>query len=218
MVSGVLSLSQRSIRSIMTNRSDISWVDIDADAQTIRDQIMQTPHSFFPVCKGQLDDILGVVRARDLMADLALGGRIDPAHLRTPIILPESGDVLKVMDTLKRAHGQLVLIADEYGTLQGLVTPIDLLEAIAGDFPDEDEQPTVIQEGPERWRVDGAADLHHLQQVLGTDALVSPNDEYSSLGGFMLDHFGTRPDPIAREGRCAAAAPAPGPRAPARRG
>src|SRR5690606_15401257 len=152
-----LSLSQRSIRSIMTNRSDISWIDIDADAQVIRDQIMETPHSFFPVCKGQLDDILGVVRARDLMADLALGGRIDPAHVRAPIVLPESGDVLKVMETLKRSHGQLVLIADEYGTLQGLVTPIDLLEAIAGDFPDEDEQPAVVQEGPDRWRVDGAA-------------------------------------------------------------
>ncbi|MET0980643.1 MAG: TerC family protein [Telluria sp.] len=193
MVSGVLSLSQRSIRSIMTNRSDITWIDIDAGAGVIRAQILETPHSFFPVCKGQLDDILGVVRARDLMADLALGGRIDPAHLRTPIILPESGDVLKVMETLKRSHGQLVLIADEYGTLQGLVTPIDLLEAIAGDFPDEDEQPAVIQEGPERWRVDGAADLHHLQQVLGTDALVSPNDEYSSLAGFMLEHFGALP-------------------------
>ncbi|MDB5748796.1 MAG: hypothetical protein JWP72_3644, partial [Massilia sp.] len=73
------------------------------------------------------------------------------------------------------------------------VTPIDLLEAIAGDFPDEDEQPAVIQEGPDRWRVDGAADLHHLQQVLGTEALVSPNDEYSSLAGFMLEHFGALP-------------------------
>jgi CBS domain containing-hemolysin-like protein len=193
MVSGVLSLSQRSIRSIMTNRSDISWVDIDADADLIRSQIMETPHSFFPVCKGELDEIIGVVRARDLMADLALGGQIDPAHLRTPIILPETGDVLKVMDTLKRSHGQLVLIADEYGTLQGLVTPIDILEAIAGDFPDEDEQPAVVQEGADRWRVDGAADLLYLQQVLGTEALASQSDDYSSLAGFMLEQLGTLP-------------------------
>jgi len=193
MVSGVLSLSQRSIRSIMTNRSDISWIDIDAGADVIRGQIMETPHSFFPVCKGQLDEILGVVRARDLMADLALGGRIDPAHLRTPIILPESGDVLKVMETLKRSHGQLVLIADEYGTLQGLVTPIDILEAIAGDFPDEDEEPAVVQEGPGRWRIDGGADLHYLEQVLETDALVSESDDYTSLAGFMLERFGTLP-------------------------
>lgn len=193
MVSGVLSLSQRSIRSIMTNRSDISWIDIDAPAELIRGQIMETPHSFFPVCKGELDEIIGVVRARDLMADLALGGRIDPAHVRTPIIMPESGDVLKVMDTLKRSHGQLVLIADEYGTLQGLVTPIDILEAIAGEFPDEDEQPAVVRQGAGRWRIDGAADLHYVQQELGIDSLVSESDDYSSLAGFMLERLGTLP-------------------------
>ena len=193
MVSGVLNLSQRSIRSIMTNRSDISWIDIDASAEVIRGQIMVTPHSFFPVCKGQLDEIIGVVRARDLMADLALSGRIDPAHVRTPIIMPETGDVLKVMETLKRSHGQLVLIADEYGTLQGLVTPIDILEAIAGEFPDEDEQPAVVQQAPDRWRIDGAADLHYVQQELGTDALVSESDDYSSMAGFMLERLGTLP-------------------------
>ena len=193
MVSGVLSLSQRSIRSIMTNRSDISWIDIDAGADVIRRQIMETPHSFFPVCKGQLDEIVGVVRARDLMADLAQGGRIDPAHVRTPIILPETGDVLKVMETLQRSHGQLVLIADEYGTLQGLVTPIDILEAIAGEFPDEDEQPAVVQQGPGLWRIDGAADLHYVQQVLGTEHLVSESDDYSSLAGFLLERLGALP-------------------------
>lgn len=193
MVSGVLSLSQRSIRSIMTNRSDISWIDIDAGADVIRGQIMKTPHSFFPVCKGELDEIVGVVRARDLMADLAQGGRIDPAHVRTPIILPETGDVLKVMETLQRSHGQLVLIADEYGTLQGLVTPIDILEAIAGEFPDEDEQPAVVQQGPGLWRIDGAADLHLVQQALGNDALVSETDDYSSLAGFLLERLGSLP-------------------------
>ncbi|KQQ97513.1 TerC family protein [Massilia sp. Leaf139] len=193
MVSGVLSLSQRSIRSIMTNRSDISWIDIDADADVIRGQIMETPHSFFPVCKGQLDEVIGVVRARDLMADLAVSGRIDPAHVRTPIIMPETGDTLKVMETLKRSHGQLVLIADEYGTLQGLVTPIDILEAIAGEFPDEDEQPAVVQQAPGRWRIDGAADLHYVEQELGIDTLVSESDDYSSMAGFMLERFGTLP-------------------------
>jgi CBS domain containing-hemolysin-like protein len=101
--------------------------------------------------------------------------------------------VLKVMETLKRSHGQLVLIADEYGTLQGLVTPIDILEAIAGEFPDEDEQPAVVQQGPGRWRIDGAADLHYVEQELGIDSLVSESDDYSSMAGFMLERFGTLP-------------------------
>lgn len=194
MVSGVLSLSQRSIRSIMTTRSDMTWINLDADATTIRHHILNTPHSFFPVCRGQLDDIIGVARAKDLMGDLALEGRINVANsVREPIVLPESVGVLKVMDTLKRSQGQLVLIADEYGTIQGLVTPIDILEAIAGEFPDEDEQPVVQQHGPGRWRVDGTADLHYLQQVLHTDALLDENGEYTSLAGFMLERFSTLP-------------------------
>ncbi|MBD8632715.1 TerC family protein [Oxalobacteraceae sp. CFBP 8755] len=193
MVSGVLSLSQRSVRSIMTNRSDISWINIEDDADTIRAQLLSTPHGFFPVCRGELDEVIGVARAKDLIADLALSGAIDANHIRVPIILPDASGVLKVMDRLKRSHGQLVIIADEYGTLQGLVTPIDILEAIAGEFPDEDEQPVVQDLGGGRWRVDGTADLHYLEQVLEVDALVGDTDDYTSLAGLMLERFGTLP-------------------------
>lgn len=194
MVSGVLSLSQRSIRSIMTPRAEITWINLAADAATIRRQILETPHSFFPVSRGQLDDIVGVARAKDLIGALGEGGSIDLGRLvREPIVLPEAVGVLRVMETLKRSRGQLVLIADEYGTIQGLVTPIDILEAIAGEFPDEDEQPVVQVLGPDQWRVDGSADLHYLQQVLQTDALVGDDDEYTSLAGFMLERFGTLP-------------------------
>ncbi|QYF94387.1 TerC family protein [Massilia sp. PAMC28688] len=193
MVSGVLSLSQRSVRSIMTTRSDMTWVDLNAAAEVVRQRIMEAPHSFFPVCRGQLDDIVGVARAKDLIADLAVHGKIALASVREPIVMPDSVGVLKVMETLKRSHGQLVLIADEYGTIQGLVTPIDILEAIAGEFPDEDEQPVVQQLGEDRWQIDGTADLLYLQQVLHSDALVSGNDEYTSLAGFMLERFNTLP-------------------------
>jgi CBS domain containing-hemolysin-like protein len=194
MVSGVLSLSQRSIRTLMTPRADISWIDIDADPAAVRERIMAAPHGFFPVCRGQLDEIVGVARARDLVADIVLKGAIDPASIRAPIVVPEASGVLKVMETLKRAHGQVVLVADEYGTLQGLVTPIDILEAIAGEFPDEDEQPVVQETGPGRWRVDGSADLHYLQQVLQTGALVAPGGaDYATLAGLLLERFGTLP-------------------------
>ena len=193
MVSGVLSLSQRSIRSIMTNRSEITWIDIGDAPAAIRARILETPHGFFPVCRGQLDDIVGVARARDLIADITSTGKIDPASIRDAIIMPETSGVLKVMETLKRSYGQVVLVADEYGTLQGLVTPIDILEAIAGEFPDEDEQPVIQLTAPGTWRVDGSADLHHLEQVLDARDLVSGNGDYSSLAGLMLERFGTLP-------------------------
>jgi CBS domain containing-hemolysin-like protein len=195
MVSGVLSLSQRSVRSIMTNRSDISWINIEDSAEVIREQLLATPHGFFPVCRGELDEVIGMARAKDLIGDLTQLGAIDPTHIRAPIIMPEGSGVLKVMERLKRSHGQLVLIADEYGTLQGLVTPIDILEAIAGEFPDEDEQPVVQEDGPGRWRVDGTADLHYLEQVLEVNELVSENDDYTSLAGLMLERFGSLPQP-----------------------
>jgi CBS domain containing-hemolysin-like protein len=190
MVSGVLTLAQRSIRSIMTPRSEMSWINLDADPDAIRRQVLAAPHSFFPVCRGDLDNIIGVARAKDLVADLAAGGAIGAGSgLREAIVMPESVGVLRAIDTLKRSRGQLVLVADEYGTIQGLVTPIDILEAIAGEFPDEDEQPTVQAQGPGRWRVDGTADLHYLEQVLGTDILVGDDDDYTSLAGFLLERF-----------------------------
>ncbi len=190
MVSGVLTLSQRSIRSVMTPRSDMSWINLDADAETIRRQILETPHSFFPVCRGEMDNIIGIARAKDLMGDLALDGKIDEVNsVRQPIVIPESVGVLKVMETLKHSQGQLVLVADEYGTIQGMVTPIDILEAIAGEFPDEDEQPDVQLLSPGIWKVDGSADLHYLEQVLETDMLVGEDDEYTSLAGFLLERF-----------------------------
>ena len=119
----------------------------------------------------------------------------DDGLMRAPIVLPETAGVLKAMDTLKRAHGQLVLVADEYGTVQGLLSPVDILEAIAGEFPDEDEQPAVRPQGPGLWEVDGTADLHLLEQVLETDALVIDADDYTSLAGFLLARFETLPAP-----------------------
>ncbi|MGI4847485.1 MAG: TerC family protein [Janthinobacterium lividum] len=194
MVSGVLTLAERSIRSIMTPRSDVSWINLDDDADKISREIRATPHSFFPVARGQLDSIIGVARGQDLMSDLAMLGRIDEQRsLREAVILPGSVGVLKVMETLKRAGVRLVMVADEYGTIQGVVTAIDILEAIAGEFPDEDEQPTVQVQGDGHWRVDGSADLHHLEQVLLTDALVSEGDEFTSLAGFLLARFETLP-------------------------
>src|SRR5690606_26581679 len=105
----------------------------------------------------------------DMIEDLLTGGRIRHDRLRQPIIVHESIGILRLMDTLKRSRGQLVLVADEFGAIEGLVTPIDVFEAIAGEFPDEDETPDIIADGPDAWKVDGAADLHHVEQVLETE-------------------------------------------------
>ncbi|HUH59746.1 MAG TPA: TerC family protein [Candidimonas sp.] len=195
MVSGVLSLAERSIQSIMTPRADISWINLDDDTAAIRRILRETPHSFFPVCRGNLDNMLGVARAKDLMADLADDSATPPvSSLRDPVIVHETVGVLGAMDTLKQSQGQLVLVVDEYGTITGLLTPIDVLEAIAGEFPDEDERPAIQSTGPDRWRVDGAAELQDLARELGTDAFLAGNSAFSSVAGFLLTRFGALPD------------------------
>ncbi|RIX77995.1 TerC family protein [Acidovorax cavernicola] len=194
MVSGVLSLAERNVRSVMTPRADISWVDLNDDPEAVREQLLDTPHGIFPVCRGSLDEVVGVARAKDLLGQLLRHGRIDESGgLRAPIYVPESTTAIRLIDTLRGARGQLALVNDEHGTLTGVVTPIDVLEAIAGEFPDEDETLEIQQTAPDAWTVSGSADLHLLEQALQTDGLVSDDDSYTSVAGFLLARFGGLP-------------------------
>ncbi|HUH40318.1 MAG TPA: TerC family protein [Castellaniella sp.] len=193
MVSGVLTLSDRNVHSVMTPRTEVSWINLEADPEELKEQITREPHSFFPVCRGSLDEVVGVGRAKELITDLLVHGSIRETRLREPIIVHESIEILQLMDTLKRSRGLLVLVADEFGSIVGVVTPIDIFETIAGEFPDEDEIPDIIDQGNGRWRVDGAADLHHLEQILHTDGLVGDDEEYATIAGYLLERFGRLP-------------------------
>lgn len=193
MVSGVLTLADRTVRSIMTPRTDVSWINIDDDPDVIRQQIERAPHSFFPVCRDNFDNIIGIGRAKRMITDLLTHGHIREKRLREPLVVHDTISIIRLIDTLKHAKGQLVLVANEFGTLEGLVTPIDVFEAIAGEFPDEDETPDVVADGENRWRIDGAADLHLLEQVLQTEGLVNEDEDYTTLAGYLLNHFGQLP-------------------------
>ncbi|MDR2128552.1 MAG: TerC family protein [Burkholderiaceae bacterium] len=194
MVSGVLTLAERNVRSIMTPRSDISWVDIDEAPDVTREKLLEVPHGIFPVCRGSLDEVLGVARAKDLLGDLIRHGRIDQgSSLRTPIYVPESTTAIKLIETLRHASGQIALVSDEFGTLKGIVSPIDILEAIAGEFPDEDETLEIQPAGAGLWTVDGGADPHQLELALQTEGLVSDDGSYTSMAGFLLERFGHLP-------------------------
>ncbi|MCO7261820.1 TerC family protein [Dickeya zeae] len=188
MISGVLTLASRSLRSVMTPRTDISWVDSERSVEDIRLQLLDTPHSLFPVCRGSLDELVGVVRAKDLLVALEEHTDVEQfAANNPPIVVPETLDVINLLPVLRRAKGSLVIITNEFGVVQGLVTPLDILEAIAGEFPDEDETLDIIEEG-DGWLVRGGTDLHSLQQVLNVQDLVDPKEDYTSLAGLLLAH------------------------------
>ncbi|MNC54832.1 Hemolysin C [compost metagenome] len=101
-------------------------------------------------------------------------------------------DVINLLAVLRRAKGRLVVVTNEFGVVQGLVTPLDVLEAIAGEFPDEDETPDIVVEDAS-WLVKGGADLHSLEQALNCDDLVSPTADFATLAGFLLSHYGQMP-------------------------
>ncbi|MFC5605274.1 TerC family protein [Variovorax soli] len=195
MVSGVLTLAERDVRTIMTPRADVSWVDLEDPPEAVRIQLLDSPHGMLPVCRASLDNVVGVGRAVELLAALTTHGRLaaEGPHLRTPIYLPEGTSVIRAIDVLRQARGQLALVNDEHGTLKGLVTPIDVLEAIAGEFPDEDEGLEIQKIDGRHWRVAGSADLRQLEQALETSGLVSEDERYVSLAGLLLENFGRLP-------------------------
>lgn len=194
MVSGVLRLAERHVHSVMTPRTDITWLNLESDAETLRAEINRTPHGFYPVCRGSLDDIVGIGRAKDLITDLLVDGKMNQQRLRPPIIVHETVRMLDLINTLKSARGQLVVVINEFGTVEGLVTPMDVFEAIAGDFPDEDETPDIIVKSASQWVVEGGTDLHHFEQTLDVEGLAQEADDFSTVAGFLLQQLGKLPE------------------------
>lgn len=186
MINGVLTLASRSLRSIMTPRGDISWVDASLDKEAIRQQLLSSPHSLFPVCRGELDEVIGIVRAKEMLVALEEGGDVAAIASASPaIVVPETLDPIKLLGVLRRARGSFVIVTNEFGVVQGLVTPLDVLEAIAGEFPDADETPEIIADA-DGWLVKGTTDLHALQHALGLDNLVNDSEDIATVAGLVI--------------------------------
>lgn len=192
MINGVLTLASRSLRGIMTPRGEISWVDANLGVDEIREQLLSSPHSLFPVCRGELDEIIGIVRAKELLVALEEGVDVAAIASASPaIIVPETLDPINLLGVLRRARGSFVIVTNEFGVVQGLVTPLDVLEAIAGEFPDADETPEIITDG-DGWLVKGGTDLHALQQALDVEHLAD-DDDIATVAGLVISANGHIP-------------------------
>ncbi|KQV63755.1 TerC family protein [Rhizobium sp. Root1220] len=194
MIQGVLALAERSAKSIMTPRIGIDWLDLDAPQDELQRRIVDLGHSRFPVARGSLDNFIGVASARDLLRDLIVEGAINPERsIRQPLVVHESISALKLMEQLRHSSQAVAIVLDEYGAIEGMVTPTDLLEAIAGEFPDEDEEKLTIERGEDgSLTVDGWIDIRHASKLLDVD-LVDEADRYSTLAGFILWRLGHLP-------------------------
>ena len=186
MINGVLSLASRSLRGIKTPRGEISWVDANQSVDEIRQQLLSSPHSLFPVCRGELDEIIGVVRAKEMLVALEEGVNVEAVAAASPaIVVPETLDPINLLGVLRRARGSFVIVTNEFGVVQGLVTPLDVLEAIAGEFPDEDETPEIVADG-EGWLVKGTTDLHALSHTLGLENVVNDEEDIATVAGLVI--------------------------------
>ena len=190
-ISGVVRLADRPVREVMTPRTDVDWLDCGLDANGIRDKLLATPHTRLPVADGSVDSVIGVVQSRDIAAALFRGEALDLRVLmrKAPVVIDRI-DAMDALIALREAEVPMALIHDEYGHFEGIVTPADLLAAIAGEFAsdtDPDDAPSVVVRDDGSLLVAGTMAADALAERLGIDL---PEDrDYATVAGLALAAF-----------------------------
>lgn len=194
LISGVLRLGDRPVRGLMTPRTDVDWIDANGDPAEIRSRLLASPHSRMPVGEGSADHLIGVVRARELLVALMADQPIDVrAHVRRAPIIPDTADALDVLETLRDAEVPMALIHDEYGNFEGIVTPADVLEAIAGVFRSDTEtaEPHAVCREDGSWLLAGAMPADEMADQLGVT--LPAKRDYQTVAGFLLAELARLP-------------------------
>jgi len=192
-VERVFSLGDRRVNSIMTPRGEIVWLDIDDSGAEISRKIAGGTYSMFPVCSKKLDNVQGVVQSKDLLSCNLADKMVNlKESLLPPLFVPESMRALKVLEKFKQTGIHLAIVLDEYGSVQGIVTLVDLLEGLVGDIPHIDElsEPQIVKRQDGSWLVDGALPVDDLREMIDLEWLPEEEDyQYITLGGFVMTHL-----------------------------
>lgn len=197
MVEGVFRLGDRTVDAIMTPRTEIEWIDLEESPQEILEQVLGSRHTRFPVAQGDLDSVLGVISARDVLAQSLRGDEFNLSPwIQPPLFVPDSMSVLKVLEALKSAGVSIALVIDEYGGVLGMVTHYDLLKAIVGELGEagESSEPLWVQREDGSWLMDGLLPIDQFKELLDLETL--PEEErvgYQTLAGFILSQLGVIP-------------------------
>ncbi len=187
-ISGVVRLADRPVREVMTPRTEIDWLDADADAEQIRATLADTPHSRLPIAEGSVEEIIGVVSARDLLLAQLDGRPLDLRALaRVPQVIPDLMDAMDALAVLRQAEVPLALVHDEYGHLDGIVTPGSILAALSGVFAsdaDADDDPPIVEREDGSYLLSGAANADILSDRLGMN--MPEERDFATVAGFAL--------------------------------
>jgi putative hemolysin len=190
-ISGVVRLADRPVRNVMTPRTDVDWIDADADPDEVRETLLDTPHTRLPVAEGSVEAIIGIVQARDVMSALLRGQPVDLRALARPVaIVPDQVDAMDALETLRKADVPMVMVHDEYGHFEGIVTPADLLSAIAGEFASDHDlydEPMLVEREDGSLLISGQMPIDSLADRL--DLTLPEDPEYATVAGFALWAF-----------------------------
>lgn len=187
MIAGVLRLGDRAVRGVMTPRTDVDWIDLNDSEEEIRHALARSPHTRLPVAEGNPDDMLGVVQSREILAALLRNDPLDLRRLvrRAPVI-PDAVDALDVLNTLRQSEVPLALVHDEYGHFEGIVTPSDILDAIAGAFRSDDPggQAEAVQREDGSWLLEGSMPADEMADQLAIH--LPANRDYETVAGLVI--------------------------------
>jgi len=182
-ISGVVRLADRPVREVMTPRTQVEWVDLTEESP-----LADLPHSRMPVGRGSIDELTGVIEARELLSAALAGKPIDIVAMIRPVpFVSDQIDAMDALQVLRGANVPMAFVHDEYGHFEGIVTPVDLLAAIAGAFvsdQDEDTDPPFVEREDGSWLISGSAPADQLAEKLGIEL---PEDrDYATAAGFAL--------------------------------
>lgn len=187
-ISGVVRLADRPVREVMTQRMDVDWIDLSADEATIRAKLLESSHTRLPVGRGSVEDIVGVVQARDIMTALFRGEPLTlDILMRRAEIVPDQVDAMDALEVLRRSDVPMVMVHDEYGHFEGIVTPADLLSAIAGHFAsdrDATDEPDLVEREDGSLLVSGQMPIDQLADRI--DITLSEDRDYATVAGHAL--------------------------------
>lgn len=197
LVDQVFRLGDERVQALMTPRIDVDWLDLNDPLPIIKETIIQSKHSYLPAARGSLDQVVGIVSAKELLNQSLGGQEINlKTALQAPLFVPENTPALVVLERFQEQKTRIALVIDEYGGIQGVITATDILEAIAGDFPGlhETSDPDIIRREDGSLLLDGLTSIiDFLEAVDRREPLGSDKKTYQTLGGFVMATLGRIP-------------------------
>lgn len=195
----VFSLDNLKVSTLMKPRKDIIWLNIDDSEEELQKKLIESERAVFPVGKESLDNFLGVIQVKELINPALRNEPINiKKYLRKPLLVPESLDALDLLKSFKSGeYVHMAMVLDEYGSIEGLITLNDVLEAIVGDIPaiDEPDEPKAVKRKDGTWLVDGFLPVEKFKELFNISELPEEeSSDYSTMGGFVMVYMGKIPE------------------------